>query len=111
MVSGLILVSTWSLLRKSLNLALDAVPHDLELDEVRAYLARLPRVSEIHDLHVWGISATETALTAHVVLLEGTELEPCFLPDVAKAMHQTFGIGHTTVQIRLRVSDTVCARP
>ena len=108
-VSALILVSTWSVLRKALNMALDAVPHDLELDAVRAYLAGLPGVAEVHDLHVWGMSSTETALTAHLVLVEGTVLEPCFLRDLARAMHATFEIGHTTVQIELPAEAEPCS--
>lgn len=108
-VSGLILVSTWSLLRRSMRLALDAVPDGLELDEIRAYLAGLPGIAEVHDLHVWGMGATEAALTAHLVVAEGAALDACFLPDAARAIHEKFGIDHTTLQIEPPATTEPCS--
>ena len=97
-VAGLILVSTWSLLRQSMNLVLDAVPETIDIDEVRAYLATLPHVREVHDLHVWAMSTTETALTAHLVM-PGNVCEPSFLSGVCGELHGRFGIEHSTLQV------------
>jgi cobalt-zinc-cadmium efflux system protein len=97
-VAALILVSTWSLLRRSLNLVLDAVPEGIDIDAVRAYLAGLPRVREVHDLHVWPLSTTETALTAHLVM-PGNTCEPTFLADVCRELHDRFDIDHATLQV------------
>lgn len=98
-VSGVILLSTWSLLRHSFNLSLDAVPAEIELDAVRADLSTLPEVCEVHDLHVWAMSTTETALTAHLVVREDAALPRSFFADVSKALHDRFGIGHVTLQV------------
>src|SRR5690348_8683639 len=67
-VMAAVLVSTWGLLRDSLNLALDAVPEGIEMPEVENYLRALPGVLDVHDLHVWGMSTTEAALTTHLVM-------------------------------------------
>jgi cobalt-zinc-cadmium efflux system protein len=97
-VSALILVSTWSLLRGSLNLVLDAVPEGIDIDAVRVYLAGLPDVRELHDLHVWPLSTTETALTAHLVM-PGGACSPTFLSDVCHELHERFDIDHATLQV------------
>ena len=97
-VAALILISTWSLLRRSMNLVLDAVPEAIDIDEVRGYLAALPHVREVHDLHVWAMSTTETALTAHLVM-PGNLCEPTFLWGVCGELHDRFGIEHSTLQV------------
>jgi cobalt-zinc-cadmium efflux system protein len=97
-VAGLILISTWTLLRRSMNLVLDAVPEAIDIDEVRGYLAALPHVREVHDLHVWAMSTTETALTAHLVM-PGNVCEPAFLWGVCGELHDRFGIEHSTLQV------------
>jgi cobalt-zinc-cadmium efflux system protein len=97
-VAALILVSTWSLLRRAMNLVLDAVPEGIDIDEVRHYLATIPHVREVHDLHVWAMSTTETALTAHLVM-PGNACEPTFLSLVCKEVHDRFGIEHATFQV------------
>src|SRR5262249_2177444 len=65
-----IAISTWGLLRDSVNLAMDAVPEGIDPEAVRSYLGRQPGVMEVHDLHIWAMSTTETALTAHLVKAE-----------------------------------------
>jgi cobalt-zinc-cadmium efflux system protein len=97
-VSVLVLYSTWSLLKDSLNLALDAVPEGIDPEEVRAFLCGLPGVSEIHDLHIWAMSTTENALTAHLVMPDNAG-SPAFLGDVCKALHERFRIEHSTLQV------------
>jgi len=93
-----ILVGTWSLMRGSLDLMLDAVPEGIDPAAVRQFLCRLPGVVEVHDLHIWAMSTTETALTAHVVM-PTTAHAPAFLSDACKAIHDEFGIAHTTLQV------------
>lgn len=93
-----IVISTWALLRDSLNLALDAVPAGIDVRAVERYLANLPAVRDVHDLHVWAMSTTETALTAHVIV--GDERGgDALLTRAARELHDTFGIEHTTIQV------------
>jgi cobalt-zinc-cadmium efflux system protein len=93
-----ILVGTWSLRRGSLDLMLDAVPEGIDPDAVRGFLASLPGVVQIHDLHIWAMSTTETALTAHLVM-PATANVPSFLSETCKAIHDQFGIEHSTLQV------------
>ena len=93
----IILVSTWGLLRDSVSLALDAVPRGIDPGAVKNFLEQLPGVAEIHHLHVWGLSTTETACTAHVVKRE-PQLDDQLLKSIAYELHERFGIEHTTIQ-------------
>ncbi len=93
-----ILIGTWDLLRDSVNLALDAVPEGVDLHGVRQYLAGLPQVVDVHDLHIWGMSTTETALTAHLVMTEAG-CDDAFLARIEGELHTLFGIEHTTIQV------------
>ncbi|MGV8918633.1 MAG: cation diffusion facilitator family transporter [Pseudomonas sp.] len=98
LIAALILFSTWGLLRDSVNLALDKVPEHVDVEKVRAFLAQLPGVSEVHDLHIWALSTTDTALTAHLIR-PGAPQEDDFLHDACEALKEHFGIGHATLQI------------
>jgi cobalt-zinc-cadmium efflux system protein len=93
-----IVVGTWNLLRDSVNLALDAVPEAIEPNAVRTYLAELPGVVEVHDLHIWAMSTTEAALTAHLVMPVGRP-DDAFLSRISMELHDKFGIEHTTIQV------------
>jgi cobalt-zinc-cadmium efflux system protein len=93
-----IFLSTWSLLHESLDLALDAVPKGIDPAAVHDYLAALPGVTEVHDLHIWGLSTTEAALTVHLVV-PGGEIDDARLSDVCRELHDRFRIEHPTVQI------------
>jgi len=97
-IGGVILLGTWSLLRDSVNLALDAVPEGVDAAAVEAYLAGLPTVTEVHDLHIWGMSTTETALTAHLVIPDGGAGD-ALLARVCGELHDQFDIEHATLQI------------
>ena len=94
----LIVYSTWDLLRDSFNLALDAVPAGIDMSAVREYLSGLPTCVDVHDLHVWGMSTTEAALTAHVVMKQ-TVVDDALLARAAQELHEKFGIEHTTLQV------------
>ncbi len=106
-IAAVILLSTWGLLRDSLNLAVDAVPRNVDPEAVRAYLCDLPGVSEIHDLHIWPMSTTDTALTAHMVMDE-FPADDLFLNEVAQVLNRRFAINHPTIQLERRDSDVVC---
>jgi cobalt-zinc-cadmium efflux system protein len=95
-----IAVGTWGLLRDSVNLALDAVPQGIDPDEVEAYLSALPGVAAVHDLHIWGMSTTEAALTVHLVTPD-VSVDDALLARINKDMHGRFGIEHTTIQFEL----------
>lgn len=100
LVSGLVAWTAFDLLRASLGSSFDAVPRGVDLAAVRAFLASRPGVAGVHDLHVWPLSTTLTALTAHLVMPEGHPGD-AFLEEVADALEQRFAIGHTTLQIEL----------
>lgn len=100
LISAVILVGTWRLLRDSLRLTLNAAPRDIDPDAVRRYLEGIPEIAGVHDLHIWAMSTTETALTCHAVT-PGGHPGDAFLHGVAEQLEHRFGIGHTTVQIEL----------
>jgi cobalt-zinc-cadmium efflux system protein len=106
LVTLVIAWSSWSLLRDSLRLGMLGVPAGIDLAEVRRYLLALPGVSVVHDLHVWPMSTTEAALTAHLVMPAGPPGD-AFLHDTAHALEHRFGIGHPTLQIEC--GDAPCA--
>lgn len=97
-IVAVVVVGTWQLLQDSVNLALDGVPEGIEPLAVRTYLAELPNVAQVHDLHIWAMSTTETALTAHLVIPAGYPGD-AFLARTCKELHDKFGIEHTTLQV------------
>jgi cobalt-zinc-cadmium efflux system protein len=97
-IAGVIVAGTWGLLRDSLDLALDAAPRGIDPDEVKAWLAGRPGVTEVHDLHIWAMSTSETALTAHLTRPENTDQDD-FLDEVCHELVHRFRIGHATLQI------------
>jgi cobalt-zinc-cadmium efflux system protein len=105
-IGVVIVVTTWGLLRESIALAMDAVPGGVAHDDVQDYLASLPGVVEVHDLHIWGLSTTETALTAHLVC--NGEADERKLHDVNHELRDRFGIGHATLQIESDSDAELC---
>ncbi|MGC2519236.1 MAG: cation diffusion facilitator family transporter [Burkholderiales bacterium] len=93
-----IVASTWGLLRDSTALALDAVPGHIDPAGVREYLSKLAGVAEVHDLHIWAMSTTETALTVHLVM-PGGHPGDAFTAGVCKELHERFHVQHPTIQI------------
>ena len=96
-VSATILVGSWKLVREALDLLLDAVPPHIDPDAVETYLASLPEVREVHDLHVWSMSTTEVALTVHLVL-PWPAVQPTFQHTIQDELEHRFGIHHITIQ-------------
>jgi cobalt-zinc-cadmium efflux system protein len=97
LIVAVILSTTWRILVQSLDMALDAAPRRIDVDKVRQWLAARPGVMEVHDLHIWPISATETALTAHLVVPAGSG--DSLIEQVVQGLKAEFAIHHPTVQI------------
>ncbi len=98
LVAAFLVVSTWRLLRRSVAMALHAVPFDIEPDDVRRYLGALEGVVQVHDLHIWPMSTTERALTCHLVMPAGHPGDAA-LATLAGQLHTRFDIGHVTIQV------------
>ena len=92
-----ILIGTWKLLRDSFNLAVDAVPKGIRTAQVKAYLSKLPGIIGVHDLHIWAMSTTETALTAHLVKPDYKD-DDAMIKRIEKELHDTYHIDHVTIQ-------------
>ncbi len=107
-VSAVIVLGTWGILKSAIGLVLDAVPEGLDAAAVRAHLLALPGVAGLHDLHIWGMSTTETALTCHLIM-PGGHPGDTVLNEMAQQLHRRFGIQHATIQIELADSDEACA--
>ncbi|MHC3128431.1 cobalt transporter [Brevundimonas sp. GN22] len=103
LIVAVIMVSTWGLLKDSVNLALDAAPRHLDPSDIRQQLLALEGVSAIHDLHVWGLSTTDAALTAHIVH-ERADAD-ALLAEAQKLAKGRFGIGHSTLQLERTALD------
>ena len=97
-ISAVIIWGTWDLLRESTNLALQAVPKNIETEKVESYLTQLPGVARVHDLHIWAMSTTETALTVHLVKPDGN-IDDELLARVCDDLQHRFQIGHVTIQL------------
>ena len=109
-IAGVIVFGTWGLLRDSVNLALDAAPRGIDVAEVRAWLAALPGVEEVHDLHVWAMSTTETALTAHVIRPANDDGD-YFLHHACEELAHRFNIGHATLQVETDAANACRLAP
>ncbi|HMN50029.1 MAG TPA: cation diffusion facilitator family transporter [Ignavibacteriaceae bacterium] len=104
-----IAIGTWELLKDSFMLSMDAVPNKINVSKVKQYLTSLPNVKDIHDLHIWGMSSTETALTAHLVL-EKFPADNQLLETINKKLQNEFGIEHLTIQLELTYEIDNCEK-
>lgn len=102
----IILWGTWNLFIDSLNLALDAVPKHIDIEEVRRFLLSKEGVEGIHDLHVWSLSTTHVALTAHLIMPHGHDDE--FITSLQTELEKKFKIKHTTFQVESRAMEKNC---
>lgn len=106
-VVAVILAGTLGLLRDATNLALDAVPTGIDTDEVLGYLRDLPGIEDVHDLHIWGMSTTESALTAHLVKPDGA-LDDDLLATIHAELEHRFHIVHSTIQLERSGNGHAC---
>ena len=107
LVGVVILLSTWELFTDSLNLSLDAVPESVDPGAVRAYLAGLPEVAGIHHLHIWALSTTEVALTAHLIKRTAV-LDDALLARIREDLLHRYGIAHPTIQFECTGCEEKC---
>ncbi len=103
-LSLLVIAQSWPLLRQATSLALHAAPDSIDLPAVRGYLSALPGVAEVHDLHVWAMSTTEVALTAHVAMPAPAH-DHDFFRRVNEELRARFGIHHATLQVECPEDD------
>jgi cobalt-zinc-cadmium efflux system protein len=102
-VAAIIFAGTWGLLRESLYMAIDAVPENINPEEVARFLSSLPTVRDVHHLHIWGLSTSDIALTAHMILSRPDEGD-ALLAHLHDELHHRFGISHATIQFELSES-------
>ncbi len=106
-ICGVIFLSTWGLLKNSVRMSLGGVPPSVDIAGVRTFLEKQPGVARLHDLHVWPISTTDTALSVHLVMPDGHPGD-AFLMKIATTLEHDFAINHPTVQIEVS-EETACA--
>ena len=104
LIALIILVSTWKLLAESFRLSIDAVPESIDPDDILSEMKEIPGVADIHHLHIWPISTTEVALTAHVVLEELHTIRDT-IPALKKKL-KDHGISHSTLEVE--TPDSPC---
>jgi cobalt-zinc-cadmium efflux system protein len=109
-IAVVIVIGTWGLLRQSVGMSLDAVPEGVDPGAVRRYLEALPGVAEVHDLHIWAMSTTETALTGHLVM-PGSHPGDRFLRGTCEELQSRFRIGHATLQIEIEAAGACRLAP
>lgn len=105
-IIAVILYSSYHLLIDSVNLALDAVPENINIQEVRDYLQSIPEVSGIHDLHIWALGTTDAALTVHLTTKRPTDV--AFITSIQHLLHEQFDIDHATIQIEYGDENIHC---
>lgn len=104
----IIVIGTWGLLRESVELALNAVPASIDVAAVEAFLRASSGVTQVCDLHIWGMSTTENALTAHLVMPEGYPGD-AFLDEIMQGLKERFSIQHSTLQVGLGTTRYACS--
>jgi cobalt-zinc-cadmium efflux system protein len=103
-----IVIGSWALLRESVQLVLAAVPANINAGKVQRFLEQRPGVLEVHDLHIWAMSTTEAALTAHLVMPGGYPGDAA-IDEIVEQLRHDFGIHHCTLQVEEGTTDHGCA--
>ena len=107
-IIAVIVVGTWGLLRESVQLALSAVPANIEVAKIDAFLRQCTGVTDIHDLHIWGMSTTENALTVHLVIPDGYPGDS-YMDNIMQTLKDQFAVHHSTLQIELGTTKHACS--
>jgi cobalt-zinc-cadmium efflux system protein len=102
-----IMLGTWSLLRASLHMVMAGVPANVDAAKVAQFLLEQPGVTDVHDLHIWGMSTTDTALTAHLVMPSGYPGD-AVIDEINLQLQRQFSIGHCTLQVELGTTEHAC---
>jgi cobalt-zinc-cadmium efflux system protein len=110
LIALVIVLGTWGLLRQSLHLSFDGVPEGIDVQRIHDWLATRPGVREVHDLHVWALGTSDTALTVHLVM-PGGHPGDAFLKQLAEELRHHHRIGHPTIQIELEGLADSCNPP
>lgn len=109
-ISIIIVISTWGLLRDSVNLALHATPRHIDTTQIKTYLAQLKGVKEVHDLHIWAMSTTNAALSVHLLMPEGHPGD-LFIKNITEKLEHSYKITHVTIQIEMGDRGECCFAP
>lgn len=109
LIALIIILGTWSLLRRSLHLLFDGVPDNINLNQIEHALLALPGVVAVHDLHVWAMSTEENALTAHLVCAAGTDTQNALLRQATQALKEGFNVEHLSLQCESPAFADYCA--
>jgi len=105
-----IFAMTWKLLKETIRLSIDAVPENINISDVHDYLKSIDGVKDIHDLHIWSLSTSQIALTAHLVLNNNNTFNNDTLQTINQELHNKFEIIHTTIQTELDTNDDFCSK-
>jgi cobalt-zinc-cadmium efflux system protein len=105
-IVAVILYSSYHLLISSVNLSLDAVPENIDLEAIREYLETLPEVTDVHDLHIWALGTTTSALTVHLATNIPTDVT--FITNIQHQLHDRFEIEHATIQVEYGNNGSDC---
>ncbi len=111
LIAVVIVLGTWGLFKQSLRLMLDGVPEHVDAARVRSTLLSLPGVTQVDDLHVWAMGTTQVALTAHIVVPEGTGKDDSFLHQAVQRLQEDFAITHVTLQVARESQGAPCLAP
>ncbi|CAM3020516.1 cobalt transporter [Leuconostoc gasicomitatum] len=106
-IGVIIIVTSWSVMASTFNLAINGVPDKVDADGILEYLNTNKNIVQLHDLHIWPLSTTEAALTVHLSVIEGVETQK-ILDDVSQVLRQNFNINHVTIQIETSISSQPC---
>lgn len=108
-IAIVISIGTWGLLRESFNLSMDAVPSQIDIDEVRTFLHSIDGVENLHDLHIWSMSTTEIALSTHIVV-KNNDYNSRILQEICQGLSHKFNINHPTIQIETTATAMNCEK-